>query len=50
MIFLMYVAAIHCLNYTGQESKKKKKKIAVYISDTLVTLKQSQGHTGVSEI
>ena len=37
LIFLMYVATIHQLNYNGQESKQQS---AVYDSDTLVTLKQ----------
>ena len=36
----MCVATLHCLNYSGQESKKQ---FAVYDSDTPVTLKQSQG-------
>ena len=35
IIFLMYVATIQCFNYRGQ--------FAVYISNTPVTLKQSQG-------
>ena len=41
LIFLMYVATVHHLNYSGQESKKQ---LAVYDSDTSVTLKYSQGH------
>ena len=41
LIFLMYVATIHRLNYSGQESIEKQ--FAVYDSDTTVTLKQGQG-------
>ena len=37
----MCVATMHCLNYTGQESKKQS---AVYDSDTPVTLKKGPGH------
>ena len=41
----MFVATIQYVNYSGQESNKKKlKKInAVYDLDTPVTLKQCQG-------
>ena len=42
LIFLMHVATIQRLNYSGQESKKKQ--ITVYDSDTPVTLKYGQGH------
>ena len=43
IIFLMhtYVAAIH-LNYRGQRIQNTQ--FALYISDTPVTMKQSQGH------
>ena len=37
----MYAATPQLLNYSGQESKKQ---LAVYDSDTLVTLKWGQGY------
>ena len=42
MIFLMYATIIQCLNYN--ETRMSKTQFAVYVSDTLVTLKQGQGH------
>ena len=44
LIFLMYVATIRHLKYSGQLKKTKKKHVAVYDSDTSVTLEQGQGH------
>ena len=41
IIFLLYIATTQRLNYRGQESETQ---FAVYISDTRVTLKQTQGH------
>ena len=38
VIFSMCVATMHCLNYSGQESKKKKL-LEVYGSDMPMTLK-----------
>ena len=51
MIFLLYVATIQHLNYSKQESKQhsKKAQFALFISDTPVTLKQSQGHQTYNE-
>ena len=51
MIFLMYVATIQHLNYSRQESKQefKKAQFAAFISNTLVTLKQRQGHQTSNE-
>ena len=51
MIFLMYVATIQHLNYSRQESKQefKKAQFAAFISNTLVTLKQRQGHQTYNE-
>ena len=44
-MFSTYEATIHCLNYNGHESKKKRKKrIAFHVTDKPVTLKQDQGH------
>ena len=43
LAFLIYVRTIR-LTYSGQEPKKIIFLIAVYVSDTPVTLKQDQGH------
>ena len=43
LAFLIYVRTIW-LTYSGQEPKKIIFLIAVYVSDTPVTLKQDQGH------
>ena len=39
----MYIATVQCLNYTGKDSKKTNQ-FTVYVFETLVTLKQGQGH------
>ena len=47
LIFSLYIRTKQCLKYCGQESKKQS---AVYDSDTLVTLKQGQGHQTLHEL
>ena len=47
MILLKHVATIQYLNYSRQEFKKAQ--FTVYIPDTHVTLKQSQGYQTYSE-
>ena len=46
MSFSIYVATIHLLNYSGQESKNK---VAVYVSNIPVTLKQGQDHEAYND-
>ena len=49
LFFIMAVATIQCLN--TEDKNLKKKKIAVYGSDTPVILKQDQGHqTGYKSV
>ena len=43
MIFLMYIATMRPLDYSGEESKKHQQ-FAVYDSDAHVTLEKGQGH------
>ena len=45
-MILMYIATIQHLNYSTQESKQD---FAVFISNTPVTLKQSQSHQTYSD-
>ena len=43
MMFLTFLATIQRSKYTGHESKKKTQS-AVHVADSLVILKQGQGH------